>query len=93
MNKKLYVGNLSYSSTESQLESLFAEAGEVVEVSVITDRDTGRSKGFAFVEMADEDAAAAAIEMFNGKEFDGRTLNVAEARPRKPREDRYSSRW
>ena len=93
MAKKLYVGNLSYSSTESQLESLFAEAGEVVEVSVITDRDTGRSKGFAFVEMADEDAAAAAIEMFNGKEFDGRTLNVAEARPRKPREDRYSSRW
>ena len=97
MNKKLYVGNLSYQTTSSQLETMFAQAGEVTEATVIEDRDTGRSKGFGFVEMATESAATAAIEQFNGQQLDGRTLNVAEARPRAPRESRdrggYNSRW
>ena len=97
MNKKLYVGNLSYQTTSSQLETLFAQAGEVTEATVIEDRDTGRSKGFGFVEMVSETAATAAIEQFNGQQLDGRTLNVAEARPRAPRESRdrggYGSRW
>jgi cold-inducible RNA-binding protein len=96
VNKKLYVGNLSYDTTESTLESLFAQAGEVVDAAVVTDRYTGRSRGFGFVEMTDETAAAAAIEQLNGKELDGRTIRVAEARPRAPRENRgysASSRW
>ena len=96
MNKKLYVGNLSYQTTSSQLETLFAQAGEVTEATVIEDRDTRRSKGFGFVEMASETAATAAIEQFHGQQLDGRTLNVAEARPRAPREPRdggYNSRW
>ena len=98
MNKKLYVGNLAYSTTRSQLESLFAEAGEVIDAVIIEDRDTGRSKGFGFVEMADETAATTAIELYNGKEVDGRALNVAEARPRQRRDDRGyggggGSRW
>lgn len=98
MNKKLYVGNLSYQTTSSQLETMFAQAGEVTEATVIEDRDTGRSKGFGFVEMATESAATAAIEQFNGQQLDGRTLNVAEARPRAPRESRDrggygGSRW
>ena len=88
MNKKLYVGNLAYSTTRSQLETMFAEAGEVVDAVIIEDRDTGRSKGFGFVEMGDETAATTAIELFNGKEVDGRALNVAEARPRQRRDDR-----
>ena len=88
MAKKLYVGNLSYNTMRSQLETMFAEAGEVVEAVIIEDRDTGRSKGFGFVEMADETAANNAIQMFNGKEVDGRALNVAEARPRQRRDDR-----
>lgn len=94
MNKKLYVGNLSYETTEAELTELFAQAGTVVETNVIFDRYTGRSKGFGFVEMADEAAAAAAIERFNGSEIGGRSLRVAEARPRQRRqEDRYDSRW
>ena len=88
MNKKLYVGNLSYDTGRTQLETLFAQAGEVVDAVVIEDRDSGRSKGFGFVEMSDEAAANTAIEMFNGKEVDGRALNVAEARPRQRRDDR-----
>ena len=88
MNKKLYVGNLSYDTAESQLETLFGEAGEVIEVTIIQDRYTGRSKGFGFVEMADESAAAAAVEKYNGTSLDGRTLKVAEAQPRRPRENR-----
>ena len=88
MNKKLYVGNLSYDTAESQLETLFSGAGEVIEVTIIQDRDSGRSKGFGFVEMSTESAAAAAIEQFNGTSVDGRTLKVAEAQPRRPREDR-----
>ena len=96
MNKKLYVGNLSYSTTDRQLEEHFGQIGEVVEATVIEDRATGRSKGFGFVEMADEATAEKAIAELNGKEFDGRSLTVAEAKPRQPRENRGGggySRW
>ena len=100
MAKKLYVGNLNYDTSESTLEALFAQAGEVVEVTVIKDSYSGRSKGFGFVEMADDTAASAAIEQLNGKEVDGRTLKVDEARPPRRRERRYDddrggggSRW
>jgi len=95
MGKKLYVGNLSYDTKAGQLETLFAQAGTVVESTVITDRDTGRSKGFGFVEMTEESAAAAAIQQFNDTQLDGRTIKVAEAKPRRPREDRGygGSRW
>jgi len=88
VEKKLYVGNLSYDTRESQLEELFSQVGSVVSAAVIEDRDSGRSKGFGFVEMADEAAAAAAIEQLNGKELDGRTIKVAEAKPRRERDDR-----
>lgn len=79
---KIYVGNLSYNTTEDQLRQAFAGYGEVTDTNVITDRETGRPRGFAFVEMADRDAATAAINGLNGQEFDGRTLTVSEARPR-----------
>ena len=82
MAKKLYVGNLSYSTTESNLSELFGALGEVVSVNLITDRMSGRSKGFAFVEMAQEDAAQEAIKQLDGKDLDGRAIKVAEARPR-----------
>ncbi|MFM8269990.1 MAG: RNA recognition motif domain-containing protein [Pseudomonadota bacterium] len=85
MEKKLYVGNLSYSVTETSLQDLFSQAGEVASARIITDRASGRSKGFGFVEMANEDAAQAAIEKFNGQEFEGRKLTVNEARPMEPR--------
>jgi RNA recognition motif-containing protein len=88
MTKKLFVGNLSYQTTENDLTSLFEQAGQVESVSIITDRDTGRSKGFAFVEMSNEDAEKA-IAQFNGTEINGRALNVSEARPR---EDRSGNR-
>lgn len=84
MNKKLYVGNLSYSTTEDELRGLFAEAGPIASVVIITDNMTGRSKGFGFVEMETEQAAQAAIERFNNYEFNQRPLTVNEARP--PRE-------
>ena len=87
MNKKLYVGNLDYGVTSEQLGEIFAQAGEVVSADVITDRYSGRSKGFGFVEMNTDDEAKAAIEMFDGKEKDGRTLTVNEARPKQPRSD------
>jgi RNA recognition motif-containing protein len=93
MEKKLHVGNLSYNTTEDQLQSLFAQAGTVVSTTVITDRETGRSKGFGFVEMGDESAASAAVAQLNGAQLDGRAITVAEARPRAPRESRPSSRW
>ena len=80
MTQKMYVGNLSFQSTEGDLESLFAQVGDVESVRIITDRDTGRSRGFGFVEMSDENAAKA-IEQFNGAELDGRELTVNEARP------------
>jgi cold-inducible RNA-binding protein len=80
--KKLYVGNLPYSTTDNDLETMFAAYGSVQSAQVITDRDTGRSKGFGFVEM---DNAEAAIEALNGKDMGGRTLTVNEARPREDR--------
>lgn len=82
MATKLYVGNLPYRTTDSDLEELFGQVGEVVEATVIMDRETGRSKGFGFVEMADEEAAQAAVQRFNSTQYGGRTLKVAEARPR-----------
>jgi cold-inducible RNA-binding protein len=82
MAKKIYVGNLSFQMTEADLNNMFNEVGQVDSVSIITDRDTGRSKGFGFVEMSDDEAAAKAIERFNGKEVNGRALTVNEARPK-----------
>ena len=79
---KIYVGNISFDSTEDTIRDAFAEHGDVAEVAVITDRDTGRPRGFAFVTMPDDGAARNAIEALNGKELDGRTLNVNEAKPR-----------
>lgn len=79
---KLFVGNFSFSTTESDLQNLFAPYGNVESVSVVTDRQTGRSRGFGFVEMSDRGEAEKAIEALNGKEFGGRTLNVNEARPK-----------
>lgn len=84
MSKKIYVGNLSYQTTEGDLTNLFEQVGQVDSVNVITDRDTGRSKGFAFVEMGNEDADKA-ITQLNGTELSGRTLTVNEARPREER--------
>ena len=88
MNTKLYVGNLPYSVTEAELRTLFAEAGEVTSVAVITDRETGRPRGFAFVEMADTAAAQKAITLISGKTLGDRQLTVNEA---KPQTNRYSS--
>lgn len=85
MAKKLYVGGLSYNTTEDALKSAFAQAGTVVSATIITDRMSGRSKGFGFVEMSSDEEANKAIEMFNGKEMDGRTLTVNEARPMEAR--------
>jgi RNA recognition motif-containing protein len=85
MPKKIYVGNLSYSTTEDTLRDLFTAYGEVESVSVITDKFTGRARGFGFVEMGSEDAAAAAIEALNGQNVDGRELKVNEAHDRAPR--------
>src|SRR5215510_14671586 len=81
MNRKLFVGNLSFSTEEPALEALFAQAGSVSSVRVMRDQATGRARGFAFVEMETEDAARAAIEKFNNTELDGRRLAVNEARP------------
>lgn len=80
--KKLYVGNLAYSITQDQLREHFAAAGTVADAVVITDRETGRGRGFGFVEMATDAEAKKAIEMFNGKDMDGRALVVNEARPK-----------
>jgi RNA recognition motif-containing protein len=85
MTKKLYVGNLPYSATQEQIRELFAQVGEPTEVNIITDRDTGRPKGFGFVEMATEEAAQEAIRRFNGYSLDNRALTVNEARPREER--------
>jgi cold-inducible RNA-binding protein len=82
MGKKLHVGNLSYGLKSNDLEDLFRKVGEVKSVKVITDLETGKSKGFAFVEMATDDQAAAAVETLNGKEVDGRPLKVTDANPR-----------
>ena len=85
MSMKLYVGNLAFQTTTAELETLFAQAGTVESVSLIEDRETGRSRGFGFVEMSSKEEGAAAIQQFNGKDLGGRALNVNEA---KPREDR-----
>src|ERR1700733_15428094 len=85
MGKKLYVGNLSYSATESSINDLFSQIGTVDSVRLITDRDSGRSKGFGFVEMSTDEEAEKAISELNGKEIDGRALTVNEARPQEPR--------
>ena len=85
MAKKLYVGNLAFQTTSQDLQELFAQAGTVESAQIIEDRDTGQSKGFAFVEMSTEEEAASAIEQFNGKEVGGRMLKVNEARPRENR--------
>ena len=82
MSNKLYVGNLSFRVTSEDLQEYFATAGAVESANVIFDRETGRSRGFGFVEMASEDAAIAAIAQFNGQEYDGRNMVVNEARPR-----------
>ncbi len=81
MGKKLYVGSLSYSTTEDSLKEAFAKAGTVESASVITDKFSGRSKGFGFVEMSTDEEAKKAVEMFNGKDLEGRTIIVDEARP------------
>jgi cold-inducible RNA-binding protein len=85
MAMKLYVGGLAYSVTEQELEALFAEHGKVTSTAVIKDRDSGQSKGFGFVEMADDTEAKAAMAALNGKEVSGRALAVNEARPREER--------
>lgn len=81
MATKLYVGGLSYSTTQDTLKETFSQAGTVVSAVIIMDKMSGRSKGFGFVEMSSEDEAQKAIELFNGKELDGRTVTVNEARP------------
>lgn len=88
MGKKLYVGNLPFSATDQLLLDSFSQCGKVDSAKVIMDRDTGRSKGFGFVEMSTEAEAADAISKFNGADYEGRTLTVNEARPMAPRENR-----
>src|ERR671916_3517309 len=85
MSIKLYVGNLSFQTSSEDLRELFSQAGTVESASVVEDRDTGRSRGFGFVEMATREEGEAAIQQFNGKEFGGRALTVNEARPREDR--------
>ena len=85
MSMKLYVGNLSFQTSSEDLQQLFSQAGTVESASVVEDRDTGRSRGFGFVEMSSNEEGQAAIEQFNGKEVNGRNLNVNEARPREDR--------
>ena len=85
MEKKLYVGGLSYDTKEDALKDLFSKAGTVDSVTIIMDKFSGKSKGFGFVEMSSEDEAKKAIEMFDGKELDGREIKVNEARPMKKR--------
>jgi len=82
---KLYVGNLAFATSSQDLQELFAQAGTVESASVVEDRETGRSRGFGFVEMSSKEEGAAAIAQFNGKEVNGRALNVNEAKPREPR--------
>ena len=83
LNTKLYVGNLDYAVTDEQLSEFFSQAGKIVSAVVISDKYSGRSKGFGFVEMGNEEEAKKAIEMFNGKDFQGRNIVVNEARPQK----------
>jgi cold-inducible RNA-binding protein len=92
-SNKLFVGSLSFNTTDQTLAEAFGAAGTVVSAKVITDRDSGRSKGFGFVEMSTEEEAKAAIEMFNGKELDGRTLTVNVAKPMTDRPARPARRY
>ena len=89
----IFVGNLAFSATDQDLRQLFEQYGVVDTINVITDRDTGRSKGFGFVEMPDSAAAKAAMQGLNGKELEGRALTVNEAKPREPRCEPSQSRW
>ena len=89
----IFVGNLAFSATDHDLRQLFEPYGVVDKVNIITDRDTGRSRGFGFVEMPDSAAAQAAIQGLNGKELAGRALTVNEAKPREPRREPSRSRW
>ena len=82
MARKLFIGGLPYRTTGDELRDAFAQAGEVTSASIVTERETGRSRGFGFVEMADDAGIQAAISMWNGKDFGGRTLTVSEARPK-----------
>ena len=91
MAKKLYVGGLSYSTTDNSLKDLFGQAGTVETATIIMDKMTGRSKGFGFVEMSTDEEAGKAIEMFNGQEFEGRSITVNEARPMEPRPRRFDA--
>jgi cold-inducible RNA-binding protein len=88
MSMKLYVGNLSFQTSSDDLNQLFSQAGTVESAAVVEDRETGRSRGFGFVEMSSKEEAASAIEQFNGKEVNGRNLNVNEAKPREDRGNR-----
>lgn len=88
MGSKLYVGNLAYSTTEDSLKAHFAKAGTVTSVKIITDRESGRSKGFGFVEMDSDANAEKAISQLDGQEFEGRAIRVTEAKPQEPRENR-----
>lgn len=88
MSMKLYVGNLAFQTSSNDLQELFAQAGTVESASVVEDRDTGRSRGFGFVEMSSKEEGEAAISQFHGKEFNGRNLTVNEARPREDRGNR-----
>ncbi len=92
MAKKLYVGNLPYNVNEDQLRELFTQVGEIASVTMITDKYTGESKGFGFVEMSTEDEAAEAIKRFNGYTLNNRNLTVNEARPREERSGGYNDR-
>jgi len=89
----IYVGNLAFGTTDHDLRPLFEQYGSVDEIRIIIDRDTGRSKGFGFVEMADTRAAQSAIAGLQGKELEGRTLTVNEAKPREPRREPSRARW
>jgi RNA recognition motif-containing protein len=89
MNRKLYVGNLPFQTTENDLEQLFASAGDVASVTLMRDRATGRARGFAFVEMASDEGASQAIESLNNSSYGGRNLTVNEARPQEARRDSF----
>lgn len=89
--KNLFVGNLPFTATEDELRDLFGAFGEIQQVRIMTDRDTGKSRGFAFVEIADDEAAAKAITELNGKDFGGRALTVNEARPKPERRGGFGS--
>jgi len=93
MGARLFVGNLTFTTTEDDLRNLFGPAGTIVDVKVVTERETGRSRGFAFVEMSSPSEASAAIEQLNGRDFEGRTLKVNEAEERGARSGGGARRW